>query len=204
MSIRTNPEFSRSFFILTILCFCSALHAQLDSLHHRTFNTKRNFVLVNYCVGGGDYPFAGLGLTLSRTFFQNNTMIGLGAHYIGNTISENSGDLDELQYFPIMVDIRQKFMQSWDDRFATYLIFDGGYTVSISGNDINQYGEYEYRNGWAINPGVSFRFNVLNNLGIMMDISWLHHWGPRQWLPPVDRRDIDHWDLALIRWSLFF
>ena len=190
--------------LLIITGSINGLRAQMDSLHHAVYNTKRNFMMINVCLGGGEYPFGGLGITLSRTFYNGNTMLGVGAHYIGNTISDNFQDLDELQYFPIMLDLRQKFMKSKDDRFATYVIFDGGYVVSISSNDSNMYGEYEYLNGWAINPGVSARFNIFNNIGVMMDVTWFHHWGPRQWLPPVERRDVDSWDLALIRWSLFF
>ena len=169
------------------------------------YNTKRNYVFLNASIGGGDYPFAGLGLNLSRQFFNGKTMAGVGAHYLGNTGDGSGiGGFDPIQVFPIMADIRETFMESNNGRFATMLILDGGYVISITSNGTDFDGVYEYRNGWAINPGISFRFNVFKNMGVMADITWLHHSSPKVWLAPVDKKEQMHWDVALLRGNVFF
>ena len=49
----------------------SKVYAQTDTIGQtlQLYNTKKNFVMVNACIGGGDYPFAGLGLSLNRQFY---------------------------------------------------------------------------------------------------------------------------------------
>ena len=165
--------YSKSIILLLsqILCF-STLHSQiyLELAPQKFYNTKRNFVFVNGGTGGGDYPFACFGLNLGRRFFNGQTMAGIGVHYIGYT-ADGTFPIDPVQIFPVMVDIRQTFMESRDGRFATLLIADAGYVFSITGNGEDAYGEYKFLNGWAINPGIGFRYNVFENAGLMFDIT---------------------------------
>jgi hypothetical protein len=190
----------------TTFCF-SVLNAQTNTNPQTSalYNSKRNYVFVNACAGGGDFPFQGIGLNLSRQFFNGKTMAGIGAHYIGDTGDGSGiGGFDPIQIFPLMVDIRQTFMESPDGRFSTQLIADAGYVIRINGHNSNDEGSYEYRNGWAINPGVSFRFNILKNLGIMLDVTWLHHSAPQVWSPPVEKKGHKHWDVGLVRMNVLF
>ena len=188
-----------------ILASMSGLSAQSSNELIPDYHTKKNFVLLSGGTGGGDYPFASLGLTLSRQFFNGETMAGIGVHYIGNTAdTENWPYVDPVQIFPIMIDICQKFMESRNSRFATYIIADAGYVISITGNDIDEFGPFEYRNGWAINPGLSFRFNVFENVGIMLDITWLHHSHPQVWEVTTKDKEWKHWNTGWVRGSIFF
>jgi len=194
-------------FLVVTFCF-SALEAQTEVNDQtlRSYNTKKNYVFFSGSLGGGDYPFAGLGLNLGHQLSNGKTMIGAGAHYIGNTGDGSGiGGFDPIQVFPLMVDLRHTFTESPDGRFSTLLILDGGYVVSITENGDDDAGnEYEYLNGWAINPGIGFRFNIFKNMGLMIDITWLHHSSPRVWLAPVEKKDHEHWDLGLVRGSVFF
>ncbi len=200
--------YAKSFLILLVQLFClSAISAQLnpDQNIQKVYNTKKNFVFVSGGTGGGDYPFGCFGLNLGRRFFNDNLMAGIGVHYVGNTQDGSGiGGNDAVQIFPVMVDLRQKFMESRDGRFATLLIADAGYVFSITGNGVDNNGEYKFLNGWAVNPGIGFRYNIFENVGLMFDITWLHHTSPREWLPPVIRKDQRHWDVILFRWSAFF
>lgn len=169
------------------------------------FNTKRNFVTLNTSLGGGDYPFGALGLALYRQFFNNNTMAGVAFQYIGTTDDGSGiGGNDQAQLYTLMLDVRQKFMESEDGRFTTFLIGAAGYAMPINGNGEDSEGTYEFKNGWVINPGIGFRVNVLKNVGIMIDLTWLHHSSPRVWNPPSTKKDHKHWDLGLVRGHVFF
>jgi hypothetical protein len=169
------------------------------------YNTKRNFVFLNASTGGGDYPFFGMGLTLSRQFFNRRTMAGFSFQYIGNTHDGSDiGGIDPIQIFPLTLDIRQMFTESKDGRFATFIIANAGYVVSITGDGEDSDGPFEFGNGWAVNPGFAFRFNAFENVGLMADITWLHHDSPREWKSPVIKKDRKHWDVILLRGNVFF
>ena len=192
-------------FFFTFCCLEISAQSDVNDQTPRSFNTKKNYVFFSGSIGGGDYPFAGLGINLSHQLSNGKTWIGAGAHYIGNTGDGSGiGGFDPIQVFPLMADLRHTFMQSPDGRFSTLLIVDGGYVVSITENGDDADGEYEYLNGWAINPGIGFRFNIFENMGLMIDITWLHHSSPRVWLAPVEKKDHKHWDLGLVRGSIFF
>lgn len=166
------------------------------------FNSRQNIVMVQGSIGGGDYSFEGFGLTLShRLNARGKTWLGLGVHYIGYT----DEGADAVQIFPLMADFRQEFNRSRNGRFSTQVFLDAGYVFSITGNGADQYGEFKYGNGWAFNPGIAFKINILRNAGLMLDIGWMHHGGPRQWLPPTDEmKDYKNWNNILFRGSLFF
>ena len=211
-SILPNPYkifIRNSFSLLTffLIFSFSLLHAQTDSTFQslQSYNTKKNFVFINGSLGGGDYPFAGLGLSLSHQLFKGNTMAGVSFQYIGTTSDGTWSGIDDIQIFPIMLDIRQRFMESKSGRFATFLIVSGGYVVSITGNDIDADGNsFQYNNGWGISPGIGFRFNIFENVGAMLDLTWFHHRHPREWLTPVEQTDYKHYDVGLVRLNIFF
>jgi hypothetical protein len=185
----------------------SIVNAQTDTTEQAipTYNTKKNFVMMSASVGGGDYPFAGLGLSINRQFFNGNTIAGISFQYIGNTVQGNWTGINDIQMFPIMLDIRQRFMESPNGQFTTFLIISGGYVVMDPGSDSDVDGNpFDYKNGWAINPGIGFRFNIFKNTGLMIDLTWLHHDSPREWQAPVSYSDRKHWDVGLVRGSIFF
>lgn len=176
-----------------------------DSLgsHH----LKDNFLVFSAGLGGGDYPLACFGLTLShKADAEGNSFIGLGAHYISNTINTENGLLREefVQIVPVMADYRQAIKRSGNGKFSTFLFLDAGYVFSITGNEVDDTGEYEYKNGWGINPGISFKFDIFKNAGLMLDLGWLRHTSRLKWLPPSDKTGKKKWDLGIVRLSAFF
>jgi hypothetical protein len=193
----------KSYLLSTLLLVLAGSNLFAQSRADSAFITKRNFISLNYSMGGGDYPCAGLGIALNHRLANKKTWVGLGAHYIGYTVDDEFRD--DVQIFPIMLDLKHEFSLSQDGRFSTFVFLDGGYVVSITGNDVDAYGEFEYGNGWAINPGIAFKFNILRNFGAMLDVSWMHHTSSRYWLSPdIDRQDIKHWNIGLVRGSIFF
>ena len=192
-----------SLLLFILLSISSQLLSQAQEELPNPYNTRRNFMMLHYGVGGGDYPFGSLGLNLARQFNNGNTILGIGASYIGNTATVDWIGIDEVQVFPLMLDVRQKFMESQNQRFASFVTFDGGYVVSITEGDDDEFGPYEFKNGWAINPGVAFRFNVFDNVGIMADVSWMHHGGPKEWTL-IDRNEWKWWDTIWLRGHVFF
>ncbi len=169
--------------------------------------SRQNYLMVSGCAGGGDYPFMGFGLTLThRSNPSDKSYFGIGAHYISNTINTENGLLRQefVQIFPIMLDYRREFSRASNGWFSTYLMLDAGYVVSITGNELDQTGEYEYGNGWAFNPGLSFKFDFLKHTAFFLDISWMRHTSRLKWLPPADKVSHKKWDLALLRLSAMF
>jgi len=198
-----NPLLRILFFTtITLFSFSFTLNAQSETEFQRVYNTKRNFISLSGNIGGGDYPFAGLGLMLSRQFFNGKTMIGIRAEYIGNTYYWEY--IDPVQVFPVMLDVRQKFMESRDGRFSTFVIADAGYVVSITGNDVDEFGPYEYGNGWGVSPGIGFRFNIFENVGLMLDFQWFHHAHTKIWELDSKEKEWKHWNTGLVRGSVFF
>jgi len=167
----------------------------------------RNVVMVHACIGGGDYPFGGLGLTLSRRLGQQGkTWVGFDARYIGNTATGgNDFGIDAIQNFPLLADLRQEFRRSKNGRFSILVFVEVGYVISITGNSVDQYGEIKYGNGWAFHPGIAFKINLSRNAGLMLDLGWMHHTGSRHWLPPATvPDDVKTWNNGLVRGSIFF
>ncbi len=186
--------------------FCSLeSNPLLDSVPNP--KSKENYLFVSGCVGGGDYPFAGFGLTLShKTGQDGKSYAGIGVHYIGNTIGgENALEREEfVQIIPLMLDYRQEFKRSANGKASILLFLDAGYVFTLTGNEVDQTGEYEYKNGWAINPGISFKFNLFRQAGLMLDLGWMRHNSHLKWLPPSDKTGRKKWDLGMARLSLFF
>lgn len=188
--------------LLFLIFVVSTLSSQSGLQTERFYNTKRNFIFLNAGTGGGDYPFASLGITLSRQFFNGETMAGIGVQYIGNTATSNW--VDPVQVFPIMVDFRQKFMESRNSRFAAFITAGAGYVISIIPTIEDELGIYEFKNGWGVSPGLAFRFNVFENIGLMVDVNWFHHEHPQIWTAPVEQTTTKIWNTGLVRGNVFF
>lgn len=167
------------------------------------YNTKRYYVMVHGMTGGGNYSFAGFGVSLSYLLSNHKTSLGLGAHYIGDNSTGNF-TLETVQMFPIMAEFRHEFKTSANGRFGTALYCNAGYVVNITGNANDQNGEIEYKNGWALNPGIGLRMNILRNLGLMLDLGWMHHVNRLNWLPPAVQSEQKSWNNFILRGTLFF
>lgn len=176
-----------------------------DSVPAKSY--RENHLMISGHAGGGDYPFAGFGITLMhQKSASQKSYWGFGVHYISNTIhGEYSLERQEsVQIFPILLDYRKEFSRINHGKFATYLFLDAGYVVSITGNERDQDGEYKYGNGWAINPGISFKYDLTKNTGIILDLGWFRHNSKLKWLPPVEKKGRKKWDLAMARLSFLF
>lgn len=172
----------------------------------RPYFSKPNYLYLSAATGGGDYPFLGGGLTLSHRFARyDKAAVGLSVQYIGNREhGYETNRVDFLKIVPVMIDVRHEFSRTHNNRFSTHLFAEGGYAFNFTANASNEYGEFEYGNGWIVHPGVSFQFALLSDFGFFAEIGWVHLTGRRNWLPPVERSDLKAWNTILIRGGVFF
>ena len=172
----------------------------------RLYRTKPNYVFASASAGGGDYPFLGGGLTLTHRLARyEKASVGLSVHYIGNKEhGYETNRVDFVKIIPLMLDLRHEFSRTRDNRFSTHVFADAGYAFNFTANSSNEYGEYEYGNGWIVHPGISFQFALLSDFGFFAEIGWVHHTSRRTWLPPVERTDIKAWNTILFRGGVFF
>ncbi len=170
------------------------------------FYQKRNYVFVQGCAGGGDYPFAGAGLRFSHRLERYEQLrVGIGVHFIDN--KKNGTEFSNSEFVrivPLMLDLRHQLTATRNGRFSTSVFFDGGYAFNFTANDIDQYGDFRYGDGWAIHPGISFQFAIARDFGVALDLGWMHHTSRREWLAPVQRSDRKAWNDILIGGAIFF
>lgn len=148
---------------------------------------------------------AGFGIGLGRSFGHSyNTIAGISANYFGMSANAEDNYVDIVQAIPVMLDIRQAFYRSENDKFSTWVFLDAGYVISITGNEIDSEGEFEYGNGWGINPGISIKYYAFSKAGFSLDLGWFRHTSRLKWLPPSGKTGQKAWNLGMVRLSFFF
>lgn len=168
------------------------------------FNQKPTTVSLFGSLGGGDYPFGGLGIKLQRRVFNDNWIAGVSAEYIGSTAPGIHPGPDPVQVFPIMADLRYKFTSTHDNRFSTHIGLQAGYIISITQNGMDEYGPYQYHHGFGLMPVISFKFNVFKDAGVFADLGWLHQRHRREYFGSLHSYPSKVWNQAVIRAGIFF
>ncbi|MDX1910641.1 MAG: hypothetical protein SFV22_04100 [Saprospiraceae bacterium] len=132
------------------------------------------------------------------------TMLGVSASYFGMSATVEDNYVDDVQVIPLMLDFRQAFYRSDNDRFSTWLFVDAGYVFSITGNEMDVEGEFEFGDGWGINSGISIRHHTFSKAGFALDLGWFRHTSRMKWLPPSEKSGQRAWNLGMARLTFFF
>ncbi len=136
----------------------------------RRFNRNKNIMMLHGHIGGGKFPFAGLGFSIGHNF-HDRWQIGMSVHYLYQTSFRT---FPTHMILPLTVEARYKFSQSPKGRFATFFALSSGYKFSIedrqydSGLNLNVL----VKGGLYFNPSIAFRVNIFPNTGLMLDVGY--------------------------------
>lgn len=139
----------------------------------RAFNTHAFSIDLSGSTGGGDVAFQGLGIGLDYRVNDRMT-VGLATQYLGE-----SGNTLRLQYqwqkLPLTAEIKYDLQRHFSGRTALYACTGLGYSFTLDDSyQSSDTGELlTITNGWTMSPGLGYRVNFLNNMGLMLDVRYV-------------------------------
>lgn len=169
----------------------------------KVYNNRRTYGMVHGVTGGGDYAYAGFGLSFGVNL-NPDFQIGLGVHYFGQL--SDPLNAPSRQTFPLALDLRHTILKSKSGRFTTMLGLSGGYNFTVNGDyfDETLFANMKMSNGYYFNPSIGLRVNILENLGLMLDVGYHYNNSSLLWRDSGDKAGTVHWHNILIRGTLFF
>lgn len=169
----------------------------------KMYNSRRTYGMVHGVTGGGDYAYAGFGLSFGVNV-NPNFQIGMGVHYFGQL--SDPLNTPSRQTFPLALDLRHTILRSKSGRFSTMLGLSGGVNFTINGDYYDEvlFANMRMGNGYYFNPSIGLRMNILENLGLMLDVGY--HYNNSRLLRSDSGNQIGtvDWHNILIRGTLFF
>jgi hypothetical protein len=166
------------------------------------FNQRAFYPMLHGWIGGGDYAFQGLGISVNHRI-TGRAEAGLGVHYLGQT-SDNS--LHQRQTIPLTADLRYAFSESRSGRFAASLALSTGYNFTLNREyfDPRENVQVSVSDGWYFSPGLSFRANILPNAGLMLDLGYQLSTSRLDRADSGDQLGRRNWNNFALRAGLFF
>ncbi len=166
----------------------------------RVFDDAHWNVALQVGVGGGDYPFGGLGATVQKHFPRQRSWLGIGVHYYGDKSDFGAYTI------PIALHGSYELRTDLQGRFGTLVFLDAGYSINITGNyfDEKTQAQLKYGNGLHTYGGLRFRLNVLRNTGIWADIGYFRHTSTLRYVTTNEKARVKAWNMFLFRGSVFF
>ncbi len=123
-------------------------------------------------LAGGDYSFTAMGLSI---FKRVNTCssIGLSVHYFGENGTGSSRPV-KWQKIPLTLETIFDIKKYQNERSSIFLKMGIGYSFTLNGSffDSEELIIKKISNGISVNPGIGYRFNILQNTGVMLDMSY--------------------------------
>lgn len=143
----------------------------LSRIDPPTFNTSPVRPMIHFGVGGGDYSFTALGLSVFR---QINPFVtaGVSAHYFGE--NGKNVNLSKWQKIPLTLESMIDLKKYKNNRSSLYFKLGAGYSFTLNGSyyDPNESTYKKVTNGWTFNPGIGYRINILQNTGLNFDLNY--------------------------------
>ena len=135
------------------------------------FNTSAVRPMVHVGLGGGDYSFTAMGVSVFRQI-NPTVMAGISAQYFGEN-GKNSL-LYKWQKIPLTFESMIDLKKYHNNRSSVYMKIGVGYSFTLNGSyyDPNEYIYKKVSDGWAFNPGLGYRINFLKNTGLNFDVSY--------------------------------
>jgi hypothetical protein len=166
------------------------------------FNQRLFYPMIHGWMGGGDYAFQGLGISVNHRI-TGRAEAGLGVHYLGQT-SDNSPH--QRQTIPLTADLRYAFSESRSGRFAASLALSTGYNFTLNREyfDPRENVQVSVSDGWYFSPGLSFRANILPNAGLMLDLGYQLSTSRLDLADGGDQLGRRNWNNFALRAGLFF
>lgn len=169
----------------------------------KVFNSRRAYGMVHGVTGGGDYAYAGFGLSFGVNV-NPNFQAGMGVHYFGQL--SDPLNTPSRQTFPLALDLRHTILRSKSGRFSTMLGVSGGVNFTINGDYFDEilFANMRMGNGYYFNPSIALRMNILENLGIMLDVGYHYNNSRLLRIESGEKIGTVDWHNILIRGTLFF
>lgn len=154
--------------LLPIVSFCQDAKLKVSE---KMYNTSKVKPMVHFGLGAGDYSFTALGISVNKQV-NRSLMIGLSTQYFG----ENGKNtfLIKWQKIPITLESCYDIKKYNKNRSSIYLKLGIGYSFTLNGSyyDNNEFINKRVTNGWAVSPGLGYRFNILENTGLNFDVNY--------------------------------
>ena len=82
----------------------------------------------------------------------------------------------------------------------------GGYNFTVNGNYYDEvlFANMRMSNGYYFNPSIGLRMNILENLGVMLDVGYHYNNSSLLYNESGDKAGTTEWHNILIRGTLFF
>jgi len=123
-------------------------------------------------LAGGDYSFTAMGLSIFKRV-NSYSSIGLSVHYFGENGTGSSRPV-KWQKIPLTLESIFDIKKYQNERSSIFLKMGIGYSFTLNGSffDSEELVIKKVSNGITFNPGIGYRFNILQNTGLMVDMSY--------------------------------
>jgi hypothetical protein len=164
------------------------------------FNLSPWKISFQFGAGGGDYPVAILGAGVYKYFPVQRAWLGINAAWLGDQSSRGASSV------PVLLHGSIELANSMKGRLATGVFAEAGYSFNLADAffDEKTQSVLKHGDGMHTNIGVRFRLNVMQNVGIWLDVGYTRHTSTLRNSVTDMKAGVKDWNLAVFRGSVFF
>jgi hypothetical protein len=168
----------------------------------KSFGTNRQYGLLRFGAGAGEYGFLGGGIGAGMRVNQD-LEIGIGAQYFG----QNGGNsFPSRKILPLTMDLRYRLSHSRSGRFSSVLSLETGLAFSMNKDyyDEGRGRQVSIKNGLYVHPAIAFRTYFTPNFGLILDLGFQYNEGRLVANDSGEFLVIKRFSNIIVRGSLFF
>lgn len=141
------------------------------SVSEKSYNNSKVKPMVHFGLGAGDYSITDLGISIYHQLHPS-FIVGVSTHYLG--VNGKNTSIPQWQKIPITLESCYDIKKYNQNRSSVYLKLGIGYSFTLNGSyyDNNEFINKRVTNGWAVSPGLGYRFNILENTGLNFDVNY--------------------------------
>ncbi|HMR90294.1 MAG TPA: OmpW family outer membrane protein [Saprospiraceae bacterium] len=163
----------KSKLILCLLLLPMVLICQDNKLKvsEKSYNTSQVKQMIHFGLGAGDYSITDLGISIYHQLLPT-FMVGVSTHYLG--VNGKNTSIPQWQKIPVTLESSYDIKKYNQNRSSIYLKLGIGYSFTLNGSyyDNNEFINKRVTDGWAVSPGLGYRFNILENTGLNFDVNY--------------------------------
>jgi Outer membrane protein beta-barrel domain len=185
--------------LLPMVLFCQDTKLIISE---KSYNTSKVKPMVHFGLGAGDYSITDLGISIYHQLHPS-FMVGVSTHYLG--VNGKNTSIPQWQKIPVTLESSYDIKKYNQNRSSIYLKLGVGYSFTLNGSyyDNNEFINKRVTNGWAVSPGLGYRFNILENTGLSFDINY-HLIADKSEDDKGNVISDNLWNHIIFRTSLFF
>lgn len=141
------------------------------SVSEKPYNTSKVKPMVHFGLGAGDYSITDLGISIYHQLHPS-FIVGVSTNYLG--VNGKNTSIPQWQKIPVTFESSYDIKKYNQNRSSVYLKLGIGYSFTLNGSyyDNNEFINKRVTNGWAVSPGLGYRFNILENTGLNFDVNY--------------------------------